>query len=281
MSRQSHLITLLFWVLGMNLGYAQNEAKDKWKVVIVAATEEPNIATASTSFVERSQQHFMSLASLLNLEADITIISGRDLNPSRMQELEAALTSSSSTQYKLFTWFSFTHGFNLENTHSKFPYLIAHPTKTILSDGEMRYGLPLEGFYDNLLASGNFEHVHLWAELCNQVCKGCGKHRSENLASLSGMGGKKAVEDVLYSRSGSLIVSSAYGQSSCASVTGGPFQQAILEAFSMMERGEWHPQSFSQATPNFIELVKQLTTNYLGELPVATCAQQTPISRIE
>ncbi len=248
-----------------------------WKVILVASSSEPNISAGVEQFLEDAQIAFNNAGKILDLPVEITVVKGREVNPKRLSVLRETLLQAQE-QPAMLTWMSFTHGFNTVNNQSDYPYLVAHPTKTVLSNTEMRYAFSLESFYQDLLESGNYASVHLWAELCNQICKSCSSPKTQGLASLSSAGSQRILEDVLLKPAGSLMVSSAYGQESCSSVAGGPFSRAIFEVLKMAELGEWQPNP-RQPTASFMEMVQEMSKHFLQELPESACQTQQPMGK--
>lgn len=143
----------------------------------------------------------------------------------------------------------------------------------------MRYAFSLERFYEDLINSSKFSRVHIWAELCNQVCKGCEHTEQEGLASLgTPTGNQQMIKDILLN-SNSLMVSSSYGKESCSSISGGPFTQGLFKAFDIAMLGEWQADAHNP-TQSFLSITEEMTQYYLKRLPNTACQSQQPMGEV-
>lgn len=203
-------------------------------VVITGATEDFTLnKEGDCQIVVRSiaavRKIMRQIGQEMNLDVVIHEVSGMDFRANEIKQTlskVAGLSHPGRGKKFMLIYYSLSHGTNVLQTPSKFPFILCNPTdKTYKNDPNTL--LSTEGIFEELLQKSQFDHVHVWAELCNELLPSSAKVPQKTVR-LSPFGQTMAynnLKSLLYSVKGSLITSSEYGDVSVAS-------KGMLGAFS-------------------------------------------------
>ena len=175
----------------------------------------------------------------------------------------------------IFTAISMTHGIK-SKTSQCLPDLVGHPTKPILYDNLEydRYAVQIEPVYEQLCEGSAFDHIHFWADLCNQFK--VSERLSINPYGLGhkGTSGGAALRSLLTSVENQLIVSARQGQLSCAGPEGPIFTNALFKSIDgVINSGS--NANFDQVFDQVKMLTQQETSD--RKFKNKQCFMQTPL----
>jgi len=237
-------LLLLFFLSLPVLAFAQQKEGD-WYVLIAASTLDKNVGQAVEVSVKQAEDNAQILAKILNLELHVTKIVGNDFTPSKMLSVvqNFKTTPKSKLGKTMFTMMSFNHGVNFKNTWTRIPFMLLNPTDAhVQSDDQL---IALEQVYDAVRSNQNFDHVHFWNELCDNIPNGfddAPQAKTMKTAKALPMSAKNHLADLLYSVKSELMCSSSYGQFSITSPQGGAFSNSVFEAIELVANGKIAPK---------------------------------------
>jgi hypothetical protein len=234
------------------LGLPGAQAQEgRWHVLLLASTHDPVAGKANRVSLERAKQQLGQMASLMGLQLRLDEVSGDSLRPEAIGRAVRRLLEvrkASGEKRLLATVMTFTHGANFADTWTRLPFLLCHPTDNRLSDGAEL--LSVESIYRALREQGQFDHVHVWAELCNNIPYGQeGKAPDIQMfvhqiprADIALAEGRRLLA-LLSSCEASIMVSSRYGQISYVLPgEGGIFSASLFRGLSAVAQGKVPPR---------------------------------------
>ncbi|MGB0523324.1 MAG: hypothetical protein ACPGJS_10220 [Flammeovirgaceae bacterium] len=254
-----------------------------WEVLLVCTTSESSIKQSAKSFLHYATKETKTMAKLLNLKLNITVLEGNDVNPhkvrSTIKEMIAKKRPAGAQKY-MFSMLSFTHGLNYKETHTPIPFMLCHPTKRTVANHETNLILSLDQLYKDLRENSAYDHIHVWAELCDKVPNGCEVAPQVSLLDVTTKGRKgENLKKLLFSVKSEIMVSSSYGQASCAEASGGFFSRSLFNAINEVATSSISAKF--EGAGGVFEHVTNNTVLYSQMIPNSSCVGQTPQCYVE
>lgn len=254
-----------------------------WEVLVICTTSERSLRQSAKSFMHYATKETKEMGKLLNLKVNITVLEGDDVNPIKvkdtLKEMIAKKRPAGAQKY-MFSMLSFTHGLNYKETHTPIPFMICHPTKRTISSSETKLILSLDQLYKDLREQSEYDHIHVWSELCDNVPNGCEVAPQYSMLDVDTKGRKgENLQKLLYSVKSEIMVSSSYGQASCAEAEGGFFSRSLFQTISDVAVS--NVDAKFDGVGGVFEHVTHNTVLYSQTAPNVTCSGQTPQCYIE
>ncbi|MGB0523325.1 MAG: hypothetical protein ACPGJS_10225 [Flammeovirgaceae bacterium] len=236
------LIFIFVLMVSASISHAQKAKKGEWHVLLMASTHDQKVGTAVSKSLEDAKDNLTVLADILQLELTINEISGNDFTaPNVVAGVQKLLDTPRPKKGKFMgTVMTFNHGVNFENTWTRLPFMLCNPKENVMRSKSQL--VSVEEIYNALKDKSKFDHVHVWAELCDNIPNGFVNAPSKGalqLHTLKGGTPEGNLEDLLYGVKSELMVSSSYGQASFThDMIGGAFSNSVFKAFEDVMNGQ-------------------------------------------
>ena len=222
-----------------------DERQGEWHVLLLAATSSSTAGQANYYSMKQAEQNFEVIASTLGIKLFMHRVSGEAFTQESVKKgVRELLKVEKPERGKLMaTVMSFTHGMNFPDTWTQLPFIICHPEENRLAGKNSL--IAIEDIYQTLRTFGAFDHLHVWAELCNNIPYGLEREapKSQPLAhsllqrSMNRARGR--LRKLLMSNPATVMVSSKYGQVSYTFKDGGGvFTNSLFLGIEKVANGE-------------------------------------------
>lgn len=257
-----------------------DQRKGEWHVLLIAATANPNAGNANQASLEQATQNFELIASTLGIKLFIHKITGDSLSKESVKEgiRELLAVQKTGSGRLMATVMSFTHGMNFPDTWTRLPFMVCHPRESGLE--AKQHLIAIEDIYQTLRTFGRFDHIHVWAELCNNIPYGLEEKAplSQPLSYSSPAQGlmyaKSRLERLLMQEEAMVMVSSQYGQVSYTFKEGGGlFTNSLFLGMEKVANGE--VESMLTGRKGFFSFVKAETQRHVNML-AGSLRRQSP-----
>ncbi len=222
-----------------------DKRKGEWHVLLIAATADPLAGQANMASMLQASQNLELIASTLGIKLYTYRVTGEAFTLEGVKKgIRDLLTKERPEEGKMMaTVMSFTHGMNYPDTWTRLPFMVCHPTENRLQDKNNL--LAIEDIYQTLRTFGDYDHLHVWAELCNNVPYGLeGSAPSSRLfnhlmPNKQSTFAKHRLEQLLMGEKSVVMVSSKYGQVSYTFKNGGGvFTNSLFMGLEKVANGD-------------------------------------------
>lgn len=277
----SALLLLLCFHSNIQAQWFPKQVIGEWHVLLIAATADQLAGNANEQSLQRAEKELSTMAQVMDLDLHIYRITGEVLTEEAVKQgVRQLIGIPKPAQGKLMaTVITFTHGVNFKDTWTRLPFMVCNPSTYRLAK-EKQSLIALEDIYHSLRAFGSFDHVHVWAELCNNIPYGFEREAPKskpflNLKNNLQIGKKgERLRQLLLGVPSSLMVSASYGQISYAfKNTGGLFTDGLFMGLQKVAEGTVKPQF--DGNEGLFEFVK-LHTQQLVQQLAGNMRQQSP-----
>jgi len=272
------LIIGMLVLIASSSALAQQKSKGEWHVLLMASTNDQKVGAAVSKSLQDAKDNLAVLAGVLKLDLKINEISGDDFTaPNVVAGVQKLLDTPRPKKGKFMgTVMTFNHGVNFENTWTRLPFMLCNPRENVMRSKTQL--VSVEEIYTALKDKGKFDHVHVWAELCDNIPNGFTNAPARGglqLHTLKGGTPEGNLEELLYGVKSELMVSSSYGQASFThDMIGGAFSNSVFKAFEDVMNGQLAPKF--EGVGGVFENVKANTQIFAVKIGGSNSITQTP-----
>lgn len=272
------LIFLCALLMTVSISQAQKASKGEWHVLLMASTHDQKVGAAVSKSLQDAKDNLAVLSGLLNLELTVHEVSGSDFTAPNVVAAVQKLLDTPRPQAGKFmgTVMTFNHGVNFENTWTRLPFMLCNPNENVMRSKSQL--VSIEEIYTALKDKGQFDHLHVWAELCDNIPNGfvnAPARGGMKLHTMKGGSPEGNLEDLLYGVKSELMVSSSYGQASFThDMIGGAFSNSVFKAFEDVMNGQLKPEF--EGVGGVFESVEANTQLFAVKIAGSSTVIQTP-----